>query len=176
VEHEKIRLRAAQVDDIPLLTHWDEQPHVIESDPNDDWNWEFELARDPEWREQLVAEADGVPIGFVQIIDPAREDTHYWGECPPNLRAIDIWIGEASYIGRGVGTRIMQLAIERCFSDPSVGAIVIDPLESNTRARRFYEKIGFTFVDIRRFGEDVCAVYCLDREEWQTMAGRENAY
>jgi hypothetical protein len=60
VEHEKIRLRAAQVDDIPLLTHWDEQPHVIESDPNDDWNWESGLARDPEWREQLVAEADGV--------------------------------------------------------------------------------------------------------------------
>lgn len=136
MEHEKIRLRAAQVDDIPLLTHWDEQPHVIESDPNDDWNWESGLARDPEWREQLVAEADGVPIGFVQIIDPAREDSHYWGECPPNLRAIDIWIGEASYIGRGFGTR----------------------------ARRFYEKIGFTFVDIRRFGEDVCAVYRLDRE------------
>jgi aminoglycoside 6'-N-acetyltransferase len=36
-----------------------------------------------------------VRIGFVQIIDPAREESHYWGDAPGGLRAIDIWIGEA---------------------------------------------------------------------------------
>jgi aminoglycoside 6'-N-acetyltransferase len=169
VEDEKVRLRPVRIDDIALLTHWDAQPHVIESDPNDDWDWEVELARDPEWREQLVAEADGVPVGFVQIIDPAREDSHYWEDCSANLRAIDIWIGEASYLHRGIGTRMMSLAIDRCFADPSVEAIVIDPLESNARARRFYEKLGFSFVEIRRFGEDVCAVYRLGRADWQTL-------
>jgi hypothetical protein len=30
---------------------------------------------------------------------------------------------------------MITLAIERCFSDPSVCAILIDPLESNGRAR-----------------------------------------
>ncbi len=67
-----ITLRPATIDDLPLLLHWDEQPHVIESDPSDDWEWEIELLRNPDWREQLVAEADGRPIGFIQIIDPKQ--------------------------------------------------------------------------------------------------------
>jgi hypothetical protein len=75
-----IRLRDATLADLPLLRHWDEQPHVVASDPHDDWQWEQELVRAPDWREQLVAELDGRPIGFVQIIDPAREESHYWGE------------------------------------------------------------------------------------------------
>jgi aminoglycoside 6'-N-acetyltransferase len=163
-----MRLRPATPDDLDLLSHWDEQPHVIESDPNDDWNWEVELARDPDWREQLIAEVGHVPIGFIQIIDPAREDSHYWGDCPECLRAIDIWIGEEANLGRGYGMQMMTLAIERCFSEPSVRAILIDPLESNDRARRFYERLGFRFVENRRFGDDDCAVYRLERGDWRS--------
>jgi aminoglycoside 6'-N-acetyltransferase len=90
----QIELRLATLDDIPLLKHWDKQQHNIDSDPNDDWNWEQELRHEPTWREQLVAELDGRPIGFVQIIDPHEEESHYWGEVEKNLRAIDIWLGE----------------------------------------------------------------------------------
>lgn len=32
-----INLRPATLNDLTLLQHWDEQPHVIASDPNDDW-------------------------------------------------------------------------------------------------------------------------------------------
>ncbi len=162
-----MRLRPATLADLPLLRHWDEQPHVIESDPNDDWNWEVELGRSPEWREQLVAEVDGRPIGFVQIIDPKLEESHYWGEVPANLRAIDIWIGEADDLGKGYGTEIMRLACERCFAAAEVEAILIDPLASNVRAHRFYERMGFRFVERRWFGEDDCFVYRLDRERFE---------
>jgi aminoglycoside 6'-N-acetyltransferase len=162
-----INLRPATPADLDLLRHWDEKPHIIESDPNDDWGWETELARNPNWREQLIAEIDDRPIGFIQIIDPAREDSHYWGNIAPNLRAIDIWIGEAAYLGKGYGTQMMQLAIARCFADPFVTAILIDPLASNTRAHRFYKRFGFHFVEPRRFGYDNCFVYRLNREDWQ---------
>ena len=162
-----LRLRPATPKDLELLQHWDEQPHVIESDPHDDWGWERELSRNPDWREQLIAEVDGRPIGFIQIIDPAREESHYWGACAEDLRAIDIWIGEPSDLGRGFGTRMMHLAIERCFAESSVQAIIIDPLASNAGARRFYERLGFRFVEDRRFGEDDCAVYRLDRANWR---------
>lgn len=163
-----LRLRPATLADAPLLRHWDEQPHVVASDPNDDWQWEQELGNDPDWREQLIAEVDGRPIGFLQILDPAREESHYWGEdCPAHLRAIDIWIGEASELGKGYGTTMMELAIERCFADPRVTAILIDPLESNTRAIRFYQRLGFRFVEHRRFGEDDCAVHQLERATWE---------
>jgi aminoglycoside 6'-N-acetyltransferase len=159
-----MNLRPATLDDLSLLQHWDEQPHVLASDPNDDWGWEVELGRNPDWREQLIAEVDGRPIGFVQIIDPAREDGHYWGDVPANLRAIDIWIGEDADLGKGYGTTMMRLALSRCFADPAVSAVLIDPLANNTRAHRFYERLGFRFVEPRRFGEDECFVYRLDRE------------
>ena len=43
----------------------------------------------------------------MQIIDPLAEPTHYWGEVEPNLRALDIWIGEKDALGRGYGTAMM---------------------------------------------------------------------
>ncbi len=162
---DRIILRAATLADVDLLRHWDEQPHVIASDPNDDWHWDVELARSPDWREQWIAELDGRSIGFVQIIDPAREESHYWGDIPSNLRAIDIWIGEATDLGKGYGTAMMQRAIDRCFADPSVTAILVDPLTSNTRAHRFYERLGFQRVEQRLFGDDDCYVYCLQRHD-----------
>lgn len=158
-----IRLRQASVNDLSLLTYWDEQPHIIESDPNDDWDWEVELLRFPSWRQQLIAELNGRAIGFVQIIDPLLEDSRYWGEVPDNLRAIDIWIGEKEDLGKGYGTKMMHMAIKRCFEDESVKAIIIDPLATNIKACRFYERLGFRFVEYRQFNNDYCAVYRLER-------------
>jgi aminoglycoside 6'-N-acetyltransferase len=160
-----IRLRPATPADLDLLRHWDEQPHVIASDPNDDWGWETELGRSPDWREQLIAELDGRPIGFMQIIDPAREESRYWGDVDANLRALDVWIGEASDLGKGYGTTMMRLALDRCFADPAVSAVLIDPRADNVRAHRFYERLGFRFVERRRFGDDDCFVYRLERAD-----------
>jgi aminoglycoside 6'-N-acetyltransferase len=161
-----IHLRPATPHDLDLLRRWDAAPHIIASKGTEDWGWEQELVRSPDWREQLIAEVEGAPIGFIQIIDPAREDSHYWGDCPTRLRAIDIWIGEEAFVGRGLGTEMMRLAIARCFADPTVDSILIDPMTSNDRARRFYERLGFRFVENRSFGDDDCAVYRLERAAW----------
>ena len=73
-----LTLRPATTGDLALLQHWDNQLHVIASDPNDDWEWETELNHNPDWRKQLIAELNGRPVGFVQIIDPACEESKYW--------------------------------------------------------------------------------------------------
>jgi aminoglycoside 6'-N-acetyltransferase len=159
-----ITLRTATIKDLDLLLQWDKKQHVIDCDPDDDWNWEAELARYPEWREQLVAELNGEPIGFIQIIDPYFEETHYWKNVEQNKRAIDIWIGEERNLNKGYGTKMMELAIERCFKDPQVNGILIDPLKSNTKAHRFYERLGFEFVEEREFNDVVCFVYELKRK------------
>ena len=62
----------------------------------------------------------------------------------------------------------MALALNRCFRDPRVTAVIIDPLAANTRAHRFYERLGFALVGPRRFGEDDCLVYRLERAGWTT--------
>lgn len=162
-----IKLRPADISDLEILRHWDEQPHVIESDPNDDWLWENELGKKRDWREQLIAELDSRPIGYIEIIDPLLEEEHYWGaDIEPNLRAIDIWIGEAGDLGKGFGTQMMKLALEKCFAPPEVTAVIIDPLAANTNAHRFYERMGFKFVERRQFGADDCFVYRLERADW----------
>ena len=146
-----IQLRPATILDLDILLHWDTQQHVIDADPDDDWDWTYELPRTVSWREQLIAELNDNPIGMVQIIDPLREETHYWGEVPDNLRAIDIWIGDRDNLGKGFGTKIMNLALARCFDPPEITAVLIDPLENNIKAHRFYERLGFKFVEKQFF-------------------------
>lgn len=168
-----MKLRPATPSDAPLLRRWEEQPHVIESGAaNDDWGWEVELGRTPPWREQLIAEVGGRPIGFLEIIDPALEEEHYWGDVPHGLRALDIWIGEPDCLNQGHGTTMMRLALERCFASPDVTAVIIDPLADNVRALRFYQRLGFEFVERRRFGADDCSVHRLTRERWNEVANR----
>ena len=165
----RVALRLATLADAALLRRWDREPDVAASSGDDDsQDWEAELPRAVPWREFLIAEADGRPVGVLQIIDPAEEESHYWGAgVAPDLRAIDIWIGAAADRGRGLGTQIMHAALARCFADARVPAVLIDPLESNTRARRFYERLGFRAVGPRRFGNDDCIVYRLDRADWR---------
>lgn len=158
-----IQLRAATIADLDLVRYWDTKQHVIDCDPDSDWNWEEELRKTPEWREQLIAEINGKPIGFIQIIDPYKEETRYWGDVEQNTRAIDIWIGEESNLNKGYGTQMMKLAIQRCFSTPEVHTILIDPLKSNTKAHRFYQRLGFVFLEERSFGAYDCYVYVLKR-------------
>ena len=160
-----MKLRPATLADLPVLRHWDTKPHVLAAGGDDDTiDWARELDRDPDWQAILIAEADGRPIGVVQIIDPAREETQYWGErVEPNLRAIDIWIGEEADLGRGHGTAMMRLALAHCFDDPAVTAVLVDPLARNEGALRFYERLGFKQVERRMFGADDCFVYRLER-------------
>lgn len=169
-----ITLRPATLDDVPTFERWDRDPDVIAATSDDpdaatafeDIDWSEEIAAFSEVSGYYVAEEDGRPVGGMQIIDPHREPTHYWGDCPPHLRAIDIWIGDAIDRNRGLGVEMMRLAIDKCFADPDVIGIVIDPLNSNTDAHRFYQRLGFTVVGRRLFGDDDCLVHQLTREDW----------
>lgn len=169
-----VRLRPATLADVPHLERWDRDPAVIAATSDDG---EAELAFGADWAEELamqsdvfryyVAELDGAPIGAMLMIDPREEPTHYWGEIAPNLRALDIWIGEPSARGRGVGSEMMRQMIALCFADPAVTAIVIDPLATNVRAHAFYARLGFQPVARRMFGADDCLVHRLERAAWR---------
>jgi aminoglycoside 6'-N-acetyltransferase len=163
-----MHLRRAARADLALLTSWNTKPHVVAATGEDGaFDWEGELGRDSLWRELLIAEVDGRAIGVMQIIDPAEEETHYWGEIERGLHAIDIWIGEECDLGRGYGTEMMRLVLDRCFSNAAVGAVLVDPLASNSRGCRFYKRLGFRPVGPRTFGNDACIIYRLDRHAWQ---------
>jgi aminoglycoside 6'-N-acetyltransferase len=169
---EILRMRAATAADVPLLARWNDMPQVRAAVSDDglrgfSCDWAEELR--PHDHGYFVAEADGRPIGTMVIVDPARDP--YWGPMPPGLRAIDIWIGEPEYLGRGLGTGMMRWALARCFAEPEVTAVLVDPLARNTRAHRFYERLGFRTVERRRFDEDSdCLVLRLERDAWAGSA------
>ncbi len=175
-------LRAATHADIPTLLRWDADPTVIASGSDDpdavmawgednDWAENIDLYERDVW-EYWIAEIDGRPIGAMQLCDPHWESTHYWGEIEPNLRSLDIWIGEPDARGKGYGEMMMRLGIVASFEDPSVTAIVIDPLASNTRAHKFYQRLGFVPTHRQMFGEDDCLVHKLAREDWSNVSLR----
>jgi aminoglycoside 6'-N-acetyltransferase len=178
----KVTLRTATVADIPLLARWDLDPAVISATTDNpdvsvafgeenDWEENIALYQPDVW-EYWIAEVDGRPIGAMQMIDPHLEPTHYWGEIEPNLRALDIWIGEPEARGRGYGEEMMRLGIERSFAKPEVTAIIIDPLNSNTRAHKFYQRLGFKPTHRQVFNdEDDCLVHKLTREDWEARRG-----
>ena len=170
----RVTLRRATTADAHWLDRWDRDPDVIAcstDDPNakiafDGVEWREELAAQDEHSQYFIGELDGRPIGAMQICDPHLETSHYWGDIAPNLRAIDIWIGAPQDRGKGFGAEMMRLALEKCFADPRVTGIVIDPLESNERSHRFYRRMGFKAIGRRRFGRDDCLVHELTRRDW----------
>jgi aminoglycoside 6'-N-acetyltransferase len=167
-------LRLATPTDAELLDAWSKESHVIAAttdDPDADTAfqgavWADELASQSDVNRYFVAEFAGRAIGALQISDPQLEPTHYWGEIEAGLRAIDIWIGRPDALGKGYGEQMMRWAFRECFNDPAVAAIVIDPLASNIRAIRFYERLGFKATERRFFGDDECLVHRLTRQDW----------
>ena len=104
-------MRPATVADQPLLERWDEDEDVTSSSGNDHIDadgvyengcWTHELAIQSAVYEYFMAEIDGRPVGAIQIIDPHREPTHYWGEIEPDLRAIDIWPASRAIAARAM--------------------------------------------------------------------------
>lgn len=167
-----MKLRIAQPSDATMLRRWENMPHVIAATNEDDsdFDWDYELSRQVAWRELIVSHIDERPIGFMQIINAAKEETHYWGDVSPTLMAIDIWIGSESDIGKGYGTSMMHLGLSRCFSRPETEAVLVDPLSGNTRAHRFYARLGFREIEQRDFDGDLCTVYRIDREDFHDQS------
>lgn len=171
-----LTIRVATLDDVAILEAWDREPDVIActtDDPNAeqafaDAVWADEIAAASETSCYYIAEIDGRPIGGMQVIDPHREPTHYWGDVEPNLRAIDIWIGDAADRNKGYGALMMGAVVDACFADAAVTAIIIDPLNSNADAHRFYQRLGFKPVGRQLFNdEDDCLVHRLNRADWR---------
>ena len=137
----------------PLLLKWLEEPHVKS------W-WD----RDISYTQALVEEkytsyvdgyklengekktisafiiyVDNNPIGLIQIYklqDFARKALLI--DFPESLAAIDFFIGDINYIGKGLGAEILK-----SFDYKGYENILVDPDMDNIAAIKTYEKAGF---------------------------------
>lgn len=144
-----IDFRAVTKRDIPLLKRWVVQPHWQEWwDAPDGSLAEILGHLDSDTVEPMIAELDGRPVAYVQSYDPHLEDGHPYQDQPFGTLGLDIAIGEAADLNKGLGTQILIDLAALLFEEGSI-RLVIDPHPDNKRAIRAYEKAGFVAFDTR---------------------------
>ena len=95
-----------------------------------------------------IMEFECQPIGYLQFY-PA-DVAEYEFEEHGKIYALDLFIGEPEYWGRGIGTTFVRLLLVYLFEQLGADWVVIDPHVDNPRAVRSYEKAGFRKIKILR--------------------------
>jgi GNAT superfamily N-acetyltransferase len=96
----------------------------------------FESMRLDPQRALLVAEVDGAVVGFVEATMRREELSGFVGAWVDELNVATAWWG------RGIGTRLLA-EVERWALGNGAMSIALDTMETNARARRLYEHLGF---------------------------------
>lgn len=147
----------------PLLLKWLETPHVKKW-WDSDINWTLELIEKKyssytQGFKHLVLETkiinkpmhafiinfNNVDIGYIQYYDRydfPPEQSYETSDLPESCAAIDWYIGELNYTGKGIGTQALSLFLnEFVFED--FKNVSFDSDTANIGAIRIYEKVGF---------------------------------
>ena len=152
-DEEVYGFRPAAEADLPLLRTWLRTPEVV--------HWWGE----PEEQMALLEEDLGEPRMVMRIVSCADRrfayaqdyDVHVWPQphfagLPAGSRAIDAFIGEPDFIGKGHGSAFLRLLAERLRRE-GAPVVAIDPGVDNLRARRAYQKAGFCEGPVVETGE-----------------------
>jgi RimJ/RimL family protein N-acetyltransferase len=139
--------------DFPLLLKWLRTPHV-KAWWDSDINYTEDLLKakyssyvdgyklensEEKTISAFIIYVDNNPIGYIQIYnayDFARKTPMI--DLPKSLAAIDFFIGDADYIGKGIGAEIL-----RVFDYQGYKNILVDPDIGNIAAIKTYKKAGF---------------------------------
>jgi aminoglycoside 6'-N-acetyltransferase len=144
-----LRRMADAPEDYAPLARWLTDPRVLEFyDGRDN---PFPLERVKEKYSPRVLSEEGVipcimifeckPVGYLQFYpaEPAEFQFDEHGK----VWALDLFIGEPEYWGKGVGTQFIRLLLGYLFEQHGADWVIIDPHVDNERALRSYEKAGF---------------------------------
>lgn len=145
--------------DLPMLAEWLAEPQVSRW-----WNHETSAAamerdfgpsvRGEEPGEDLVVLLGGRPVGLLQRsrISDYPEDLQELSEIaevPSGAVGIDYLIADSDLRGRGLGTRLITIAVSRTWIDyPDASAVIVPVVAANVASWRALEKAG-----LRRFAE-----------------------
>ena len=127
-----------------MLAAWVQAPHVARWWGEPATQLEAALRRPVAGGDALIV-ADGAPVGYIRWEQARREKLEAAGlsELPSGTVDIDIAIGEADYLGRGIGPRALCEVVERITADQAVPAITLATSVENAAAIRAFEKAGF---------------------------------
>jgi diamine N-acetyltransferase len=141
----RIRLRAIEKEDLPIFVTWLNDPEVRR---NLQLFQPLSLAQEEEWfKETLQQPVEEQPL-MIEI--KTAEGWQSVGNVGLlKIRTIDrvaeigIVIGEKKFWGQGYGTEAMRLMVKHGFKELNLNRIYLRVYETNLRAIRSYEKVGF---------------------------------
>ena len=153
-----IGFRPLAESDLPQVEAWLRTEHVAQW-----WRDPMEIAVEKRQAalqgrrdvEHYVILEDERPVGMIQTYLVA--DHPDWGELvgvEPEAAGVDLLVGEAGAVGRGLGPAILREFTRMVvFSRPETTAAVATVEEANRRSWRAFEKAGFRHVrDVQEDG------------------------
>lgn len=173
IDHDlRVSLRAMTPGDLPDVVRWRAAPHVLrwwaaDGEPTPERvAAQYASAIDGVARTRMwVVEANGRSVGFCQDYR-LRDHPDFAVLAPdPDAVGVDYAIGEQSFTGRGVGTRMLWAWLAGARRRyPDVTAYFAAPDHRNTASIRALQKVGFQagvwFDEPRKDGTSTTMVGC----------------
>ncbi len=92
----------------------------------------------------FMVEHDGKRVGYIQHYEAWNVGPGWWPDAAPGVYGLDVMVGDADAIGKGLGTRIVSEFIETIVRPGrEVTEVIADPDAANLGAIRMFEKCGF---------------------------------
>lgn len=146
--------------DMHLLLKWLSEPELLQWVYGEDAPWDIDKVID-KFAKKTMPEStltacfimqNDKEIGYIQYY-PIAKDSYKFNsndiyEKVRNGCGIDIFIGEPSLWGRGIGSHALDLMEKYLKNTAAAHLLCSDPASDNERALRFWKKAGFSPIDI----------------------------
>lgn len=135
-------------DDLPLVVEWRSRPEVHEwygGRPVTAEEIRTRHLQSGDSTTRCIVHLDGRPIGHLQFYEyvEAWRPAVGLGAADDGVWGIDVYLGDPTLHGKGIGSRLVRGVAERLVADHGARRVLIDPHVGNHAAVRAYEKAGF---------------------------------
>lgn len=151
IQTDSLSVRKLERKDSVLLAKWLSDNRVLEFYEGRDKPFSLAMAekkfydRNSETTRCIIAYDDN-PIGYLQFYEISEQERELYGYVDGSVLGMDQFIGEPEFWNRGLGQQVIG-AMTSCLL-VHADRLVMDPLATNGRAIRCYEKCGFQKVKL----------------------------
>ncbi len=150
-----ITFKPVTVDDLSRLESWMALPHWRQwwGEAEAELGHICDMIEGKDTTRPFLFLVDEKPAGYIQYWHVGHHQNPSWisrypwlADLPRNAIGVDLSIGEASNLSRGIGTATLKKFVA-ILLELGHDTIIIDPDPENARAIRAYEKAGFRPVE-----------------------------
>jgi len=181
IRGERVYLRPAERDDIPLFVHW---LNDAETASYLSMRAPMSIAAEQEWYDKLLVDQgksrwhfvmcrldSGQAIGTIGLFELDQVN---------GSAGMGIVVGEKTLWGKGYGTDSLNALLDFAFGELRLERVWLEVNDDNLRGKRSYEKCGFKFEGTQRHAmyrdgryRDIDVMSIL-RDEWSALIRRRS--